>query len=208
MPATGFKMDAGWRKWEHAITPRVFTAKLNHNMRRATALNGKLAEATIRNTIKAGMSPANAALTIMIKSSSKPLVDQPGGLFQAITSQVMDHTTVFAGVLSTNGEYDIALALHEGATINVTPRMRGMFFWLWQASEGKLPPNELEGRAAQLWERSPGGWAPLKDSTTHIIIPPRPFIQRAFANRDMRLKAKENWQKALQATMRELASGR
>lgn len=208
MPATAFKMDAGWKKWEHAMTPRVFSAKLAHNMRRATALNGKMAEGVIRSEIRSGGFAANAQLTIMIKSSSKPLVDQGTGLFQAITSVVMDNTTVFVGVLQTNGEYNIALALHEGASINVTPRMRGMFFWLWQASSGKINPNELEGRAAVLWERSPGGWAPLKDSTTRLIILPRPFIQKAFANRAMRLKAKENWQKALQATMRELARGR
>jgi len=206
--ATSFKMDKGWKKWEYAITPRVFAAKLNHNMRRATALNGKIAEATIRNTIKAGVDPANANLTIMIKSSSKPLVDKPGGLFQAVTSVVVDHTTVFAGVLSTDGDYDIAIALHEGATIAVTPRMRGMFFWLWHASEGRIQPVDLDGRAAELWERAPGGWVPLKESTTHIVIPSRPFIQKAFADKEMREKAKHNWQMALQVTMRELAKGR
>lgn len=204
---TRFTMDSGWKKWERAINPRLVDATIRHNLRRATALNGKLAIATIRQTIRAGVLPANADLTVMIKSSSKPLVDNATTLFQAITDRVIDDVTVFAGVLETDGEYNIAVALHEGAVIRVTPAMRGMFFWLLQASKGAISPDRLEGRARQLWERSPGGWAPLKDTTSSIVIPGRPFIQQAFANNEMRTKAKENWRKALQAAFRDLARG-
>ena len=203
-----FRKTGDWAKWEHAITPRVFKATLDHNMRRASALNGKLAEATIRRKIREGGYEPNKPLTVMIKSSSKPLVDKGTGLFQAITSVVIDATTVFAGILQTSGEYNIALTLHEGATINVTPKMRGLFFWLWQASIGKLSPDKLSGRARELWERSPGGWLPLKDSTSHIVIPSRPFIEMAFKDTRMKEQAKKNWQAALQQTMRELAAGR
>lgn len=203
-----YTKTGGWTKWEHAITPRIFKATLDHHMRRASALNGKLAEKTIRQKIRAGGFQPNAPLTVLIKSSSKPLVDNSTGLFQAITSAVIDATTVFAGILQTSGEYNIALTLHEGATITVTPKMRGLFFWLWQASIGKLPPDKLSGRARELWERAPGGWFPLKDSTSHIVIPSRPFIEEAFRDTRMKQQAKKNWQAALKQTMRELAAGR
>ncbi|MCH7726058.1 MAG: hypothetical protein IH991_06200, partial [Planctomycetes bacterium] len=169
------------------------------------ALNGKLAERAIRRAIQSGGLDANAELTIMIKGSSKPLVDSGVGLFQAITSKVLDERTVFAGVLRTEAKFNIAIALHEGTEIKVTPAMRGMFFWLWQASIGAIPSSRLEGRASELWERAPGGWAPLKEGTSHIIIPSRPFMKQAFADGALKRKAKENWQMAVKKTMRELA---
>ncbi len=208
MPPTRFKMDKGWKKWEYAISKSALKGATSKHMKRASVLNGKIAEATIRKTIKGGGFEKNADLTIMIKSSSKPLVDYGTGLFQAITSQVMDNITVFAGVIRTDGFYDIAVALHEGVSIVVTPRMRGLFFWLWQASEGIITPDELSGRASELWERAPGGWAPLKSSTSHIVIPSRPFIKKAFADNELQMKAKENWQKALQLAMKELSEGK
>jgi hypothetical protein len=208
MPPTKFKMDSGWKKWEHAIDPAVMKAKLRRNLFRATTKNGLIAVATIRNTIKAAGFEENKPLTVMIKSSSKPLVDHGASLFQAITHRVVDDTTVFAGIIQTSGEYNIALALHEGAIINVTDEMRGMFFYLWQVSSGALPPDRLQGRARELWERAPGGWYPLQPGTSSILIPSRPFIQQAFADRGMRMKARENWQNAIKQTMRELASGK
>ena len=208
MPPTRFKLDAGWKKWEHAIDPAVVKAKLRRNVRRATEKNGLIAVAAIRQVIKSGGFEDNKPLTVLIKSSSKPLVDHGTGLFQAITHRVIDDFEVFAGVIQANEEFNIALALHEGAVINVTDKMRGMFFYLWQVSKGALPPDRLQGRARELWERAPGGWFPLQPGTSNIIIPGRPFIQRAFADRNLREKAKKNWQDAIKQTMRELAAGK
>lgn len=207
MPRTEFKKKGDWDKWEKALRPGVMDKVIKRNMRRATALNGKLAERTIRQTIRGGGFDANAALTIMIKSSAKPIVDNSTGIFQAITSVVQDETTVFAGVLRTEDVFNIAVAIHEGVTIGVTSDMRGLFFWLWQASIGAISKDKLEGRAAELWERAPGGWAPLKESTTTIVIPSRPFMRQAFADSRMKKRAKENWQKALQKAMRDLKQG-
>lgn len=204
--ATAFKMDGGWARWKRAVTPAVFKAKLDTKMRAATAYNGKLAELAIRKAIKRGMPPPNAALTTFIKSSSKPLVDQ-GGLFQAVTSVVMDQMTVFVGILYTSGEYNIALALHEGVTIRVTPAMRGMFLYLYKASIGEIDPSKLTGRAAELWERKQGGWLPLGETTSNIVIPGRPFIEQAFQDDELKVKATETWQRAIEATLRELALG-
>ncbi|MGD9749386.1 MAG: hypothetical protein AB7W59_00160 [Acidimicrobiia bacterium] len=200
-----FTKDAGWRKMERALDHAAFESTLRRNMRVATQLNGHLAEAAVRRAIRAGSFAPNASLTIAIKGSSKPLVDQGSGIFQAITSEVIDDFRVFVGVLRADEHYDIALALHEGATISVTPAMRGMFFMLWLASQGSKPSSELTGRAAELWERMPGGWLPLKSSTTAIVIPGRPYLANAFNEATLRARVQRNWERAVAKTFRELS---
>ncbi len=208
MARTGIRRTGDWGKWEAALKPGQMERAIKRRMRQASALNGKLAQRAIRQAIRTGGFAPNAPLTIHIKSSSKPLVDQGTGLFQAITSMVVDDTTVFAGVLRTDGAFNIAMALHEGAVLPVTPAMRGMFFWLWQASIGAIDSSALTGRARQLWERQPGGWRPLKPGTSRILIPGRTFVRTAFANPRLKKLARENWKQALQAAMRDLAQGR
>jgi hypothetical protein len=202
-----FTKDRGWDRFRGAIEPRRFEAVVKRNMERATELNAHLAQAAVRRAIRNGTYAPNASLTIAIKGSSKPLVDHGSGLFQAVTTQKVDATSIFVGVLRSDEQYNIALAIHDGATIGVTPAMRGLFFVLWQASEGAIAPSELSGRAAELWERMPGDWRPLKPSTSAIIIPARPFLVEAFADGNLRRQAQRNWERALQRAMRELAQG-
>lgn len=186
---------------EMALDAKKFDKNAKALLRKASVLNGKLAEKRIRQALASGDFAPNAALTIAIKGSTKPLVDQ-GQLFQFITSKVVRDTTVFVGILRTDEHYNIAVALHEGVTIRVTPAMRGLFFILWQASTGKFDPSKLTGRAAELFERMPDGWRPLKDSTRSIVIPPRPFITRALAAADFKEKIKGNWRMALREAIK------
>lgn len=185
----------------------AFDSTLRRHMRTATQLNGHLAEAAVRRAIRAGTFTPNAALTIAIKGSSKPLVDSGSGIFQAVTSEVVDDFRVFVGVLRSSEHYDVALAIHEGVTITVTDKMRGMFFMLWQASQGAEAGGStaLTGRAAELWERMPGGWLPLRPSTTAIVIPGRPYLANTFNDATLRMRVQRNWEAALQRTFRELS---
>lgn len=200
-----FVPDKGWRQFERAIDKTRAGRAVSKHMALATRRNGLIAVKAIRAAIRSGKGfEANAALTIDIKKSQKPLVDK-GGLFQSVTSQVVDKKTVFAGVLQTDELFNIARALHEGAVVPVSPKMRNMFRMLWWASIGNIDPSELTGGAALLWERKPGDWLPLKESTTAIIIPGRPFVEVAFASPELAMKAKENWQKALASAFKELA---
>jgi hypothetical protein len=198
------RKDEGWKRYAKALDPKRFKAALRRNMRKASILNGKIVEAAIRSAIRGGGFEKNAALTVMIKGSSKPLVDR-GELFKAITSVVIGDAKVFIGVVQTNEFYDLAMAIHDGANVKVTPAMRGLFFVLWQASIGKMDPTKLSGRAAELWERAPGGWLPLKASTSNIIIPERRFIESAFEDGALKDQILANWNMAFKATMREVA---
>jgi len=199
-----FKKDAGWGKLERTWNGKLFQKRIRMAMRKATKVVGKLAEKEMRETIRDGKMEANADLTTSIKKSTKPLVDK-GYLFKAITSQYQRDYSVFVGVLRSSGVYDIAMTLHEGAEIAVTSKMRGLFFILWLASEGSVDPTDLEGRAAELWSRMPGGWLPLGDGTTHIIIPSRPFAKMTFEKASLQVRAQKIWTDALSKAQRGAA---
>jgi hypothetical protein len=168
----------------------------------------------IRQLIRGGEGgyEANAELTKEIKGASVPLVGgkaDTGGinLFQAISSTMLDDYAVFAGVKFVSEKYDVAATLHDGAVIPVTERMRTMFKMLWWASEGAIDPSQLTGRAAELWRLKQTGWYPLSDSTTAIVIPGRPFIERAFESGQLKREAQRNWEQALASVFRVLAKG-
>lgn len=194
----------GLKSWLKALEPQGLTKALRKNIRVATTLNGKVGEAVMRKVIQSGRLRPNAPLTKLIKKSAKPLVDS-GLFFQSITSKVKDDFTVFVGVLRTSERYNLIVVLHEGEVIKVTPAMRGMFFMLWRASTGEIEPSALTGRAAELWARKPGGWFPLRDSTTVIVIKARPFSRMAFDNPQFRKTVRDNWNKALAATFKDIA---
>lgn len=197
---------AEWRQFERALMSERFGKFARKELRKATRLNGLEAKATIRRMIrKGGHFAANALLTREIKGSSKPLVDFGSGLFQAVTSETQTDTSVFVGVQQKSDFYDIARAIHEGRVISVTPKMRAMFQVLWLASIGKLDPSTLDGRAAELWKRKPGGWFPLKKSTVAIVLPPRPFVEVAFDDPKLQQKVVSNWQRAISNVLREVA---
>jgi len=203
---TSFKIK-GLKRWRKALDVRGFDGAARRNMRRATALNGKVAEKIQRQTIQSGSSlKKNAALTQALKGNNKPLVGD-ATLFQAITSKVIDDFTVFAGVLRTSEAFNVGVTVHEGREIKVTPKMRGMFFALWKASRGELDPGKLRGRAKELWEQMQDGWFPLSKDTEVIIIPRRPWVEIAFRNTQMTKQVRNNWKQALEQTFRERAKG-
>lgn len=162
----------------------------------------------MRSAIRGGRGFAkNAALTQAIKGSNKPLVDD-GTLFQGITSKVIDDFTVFAGVLRTDKNFNVAAAVHEGAQVKVTPAMRRMFFMLWKASTGGIDPGQLTGRAKELFGRMQEGWLPLTSSASVIVIPPRRWVEVAFRNTQMTKLVRQNWERAMVVTFGERARGK
>ena len=189
-----------------AVSPGRFRRVLSKHMARATELNGLIGARVQREVIQSsrGMA-ANAALTVFIKGSSKPLVNH-ADLFGSITYEVVNEFTVFVGVLRQDEDgFNIALALHEGFQVRVTPAMRGMFLYLWKVGKGEVPASKLTGRAAELWAARPGNWLPLSEDTEVITTPGRPWATIAFSDRGFKSKVAENWNMALEATFRELA---
>lgn len=202
MPKTKITFK-GMKKMEMALNSKQFNKIMRRNMRRATQLNGMVAQAAYRKAIQSGVRPGNAALTQAIKGDDKPLVGT-SEMFNAITSKVVNDFTAFAGVLRSDGIYNIAVIVHEGASIPVTQKMRNMFYMLWQASIGRIDSSELTGRAKELFEAMQD-WYPLKESTNFIVIPGRPWMRQANDNPELKRLVRNNWQQALKASFREQA---
>jgi len=201
MASSGIKLTSGWKKLTKAIDPTAFTARGRVALRKGNGIAGLFAVRAIRKEIRSGAFPGNAPLTVSLKGSSKPLVDT-GNLFKAVTHQMIDDYTVWVGVLFTSGSYNLALTLHEGITIKVTERMRHLFELLFRASQGKMNPGSLTGRAAELWARSKRKeFFPLKPSTSQIVIPSRPFIKRAIESEELHRQVQNVWQAAIAAAM-------
>lgn len=198
----------GFKKFGRIMEPSRFNNALRKHVSLATRRGALLVRKEIRRSIKKGVAPKNAPLTRAIKGSSKPLVDK-GDLWQAISIEQPDFGTAFIGVKRTDENYDVARALHEGVSIKVTPKMRGLFHILWLASvarrEGKpIPP--LTGRAAQLFARFQD-WKPLKQDTQVIRIPARPFIADTFGRQDVKDGVIQQWNKAIASAFAEIRRG-
>ena len=205
-----FKWKAGKTpsRFRDALDPKLFEGKLKAYLRQASKYNGLLAVKRVRENIQGGKGgfERNATLTSAIKGSTVPLVDKGTSLFQAINFELVGDSAVFVGVKKRDRFYDVAAALHEGATSRVTPGMRALFDLLWKASINPSVASRLTGRAADLFERFQD-WKPLKASTKVIVIPARPFMQMLFDDKSFEKEVRENWRKAVDAALKAQASG-
>jgi hypothetical protein len=196
------KLSDNWKKLDKILAnggPIV-----RKHLRRATEFIGAKGEALIRQEITNGKFESNKPLTIALKGVDEPLKGDSAGapLFKAITSKVVNDYAVFIGVLQTSGVYNIAVTIHDGRSIKVTEKMKNLFNILWLKENN--PSIDLTGRAAELWEKMPGGWKPLKASTTVIVIPPRPFIKNVWDKGELQDIAKKFWDGALAAAFKEM----
>jgi hypothetical protein len=159
----------------------------------------------MRKTIQRGDGlDSNAALTEAIKGVDKPLVGLTSTLFQAITHKKVDTYEAFAGLLRTEDNFNIGVIVHDGVAIPVTDKMRGMFFYLWLASEGQIDSESLTGRAAELFEKKQTGWAPLADDTEAIIVPERPFVDITLRDNGLIGRCHGNWKRAMGFVFRDM----
>lgn len=210
-----FKLKGDWAKMAAALDPKRFQANLDANLGKATKFNGMMVAGEVRKRIKSRKYAKNAPLTVLIKKSSTPLVND-GDLFQAITFQAVDKYTVFVGVLrsavSSDGQSltNLAEFLHEGGNIAVTETMRNMFQLLAEVGAGTREVSTLEGRTAEL-AKALGSRIkqikPLKPTTKHIVVPPRPFLKDVLNDPVVLKKCQRNWERAAQAAFKDQASG-
>lgn len=209
------KLDAGWQKMASAMDPKRFKANMDANMNKATQFNGLLILQAIRQRVKARKYAKNAALTILIKKSSVPLIDD-ADLWGAVTTKNINAYTLFVGVLRTTMGPDgkpltsLVEFLHEGGSIQVTDKMRNMFILLSEVGQGKRDIATLEGRTAEIAKALGSRISqikPLKAGTTAIVVPPRPFIGDVINDPSIKQKCTNNWIKAAKAAVHDQAQG-
>lgn len=202
--AISVKLAGDWDKLKFLISAAHFKPAMQAAIGRATAINALIIKREVRKNLKTGSYATgrekNRPLTMMIKGSSRALVDT-GQLFQAITSKVNSWDSAEIGVARTSRQKNTALIVHEGSVVKVSAKMRALFIVLAEASDGTRDPSSLRGRAAELYARQPKGWKALKPSTKVIKIPPRPFIREVVESSAIAKRIAENWLEAASASI-------
>jgi hypothetical protein len=177
MTAT-IKFTGQWKQAAAVLDHRRFKREVEPLLGRVMR---KAAEAVrVRAQSMAGLAD-NKPLTRFIKGANTPGVDT-GSLKQSIRVTSFGPTSFWVGIKKADKNYQKAQRIINGALVPVTDSMRSMFDLLAWASEGRVDPASLSGRAAELWSRQAYGWLPLSASTTHILIVPRPFLEQAYAD--------------------------
>jgi len=188
--AKGFKFEiVGFDEFEKRLNPGRFSQRMRKYIKQANEKNGLIGTSEIVRDIYAGKYSPNSRTTILLKGSSRPLVDT-GTLAGSISYKVVKWYEVQVGVLrnravkskrgfrtkgKARGMVNIAKALHFGANIPVTPKMRKLFYALSRKVEGVKP---------------------LRQNTKVIRIKPRPFLRAMFKDNVIE-KYKENWEEAI-----------
>ena len=193
--------NKGWKQYEKAMNSKTFMRRLQRHKKKAF---DRIAREIIRGALKTGSFSfkKNAPLTLLLKSGSQPLVDTGSKLSAVVETRTLSKDKLFIGITTANKFYARAKIIHEGGTIKVTQKMRNMFFFLWLVSKGDMSPSQLSGRAAELYALNQE-WYPLKASTRAIKIPGRPFMEEIFKDKVILEKARREFIKAINDTIRE-----
>lgn len=191
------KLTGDWKKLEALL--KNATPAVEREVKRATKFNALMLQRAVRENIQSGNQVANSRFTILLKKSRKPLVDS-GELFKAISNIVTSPYHAEVGVLKTSGNANYAVAVHEGALIPVTAKMRAMFHALADYSDGRMDLGELGARAQEIAKRikpGAGRFHALSPSTAFIRVPGRPFLREVFEDEVIQRKALDNWLNAV-----------
>jgi hypothetical protein len=204
MAPTKFKPKGKWKQFQAAIDPKKFAASARRHLKTAMTQTAQYIRGEIRRGIRSGGYAPNAELTKLLKGSTKPLVGSTAELWKGVTYQVPSYRMAFVGVLRQSGAYNVALTVHDGKNIRVSPKMRGMFWLLWKTSIGQFDPGKLRGRTRELWDqlKRRGIIKPLDPGTTVIRIPPRPFIRAVFDSKKVQATVKANFAQAISEALK------
>lgn len=173
------KLKGQWKEVKNLFNARGFSSRLKAEQTRyLEAIGIALQGLMIQIIVTDKPFKENSALTVALKGSSTPLVND-GDLVGAITHLVAGKV-VFIGVLRGSDSINIAEILHDGAKIKVSKAMRGFFYALHK----KNPAIK-----------------PLKKSTKYIIIPARPFAKETLEDKGVRPFITQNGQKMLTAAL-------
>ncbi len=181
----------GWKEFKELLFGTPFERRLKKHLQAATNLNAEMGADKVKRDIYSGKYKENADLTVILKGSSRPLVDG-GNLTNSIVGKAISYKTGLVGVYRMSQETrrtdnakrpqaaNVAYFVHFGVTVPVTAKMRRYFYYL-----SKKDPRIK----------------PLSERTVAIVIPPRPFLEAAI-HPDMYRYYKANWEMATLKAMR------
>jgi len=179
----GIRFNDGWRRFKRFFSRRRREDEFRRELRKKIQQQLILLRRDIVGYIdseKHGI--PNSPLTILIKGSSKPLVDR-GDLRQSInlrTEITREKVHGGVGVLRTKRSKDgkvlwnLAIALHEGFVIKVTPKVRAAVFAEMRKRRGKktkFVPTDPGAAGSKNWK-----------------VRGRPFVEDPFKAAETRIK--------------------
>lgn len=150
----------GFDELARAIDDRQFRAMAVRKIREKNMVLSQLGVSTLRQTILKGKFYSNSPVTVALKGSNVPLVNN-ADLYGNCGAKLVPWGFICGTQrVSSRGQADIAVILHEGATVPVTDKMRKAWKYFAKITGGRVKP--------------------LRAGTTHIRIPERPFLRMAF----------------------------
>jgi hypothetical protein len=215
MASGGIRLTGQWQQLLKALDPRRFEQALRLEIRRATQKNALIVQREIRKRIQEGQYAANSPLTLAIKApKSKPLV-VTGGLFGAIAQELASDYVAFVGLKfgakSKDGAdlVNVGLALHEGFTLDVTPKMRAAVFARLTKSKSRKAREAREAQLARIpGSRIPGGTVqgPRLETAARSkwVIPSRPFVRQVIEDEAVQRLIRHSWEQAVATALRSL----
>lgn len=213
MARAEIKLTGPWDDLEASLVPAAWNEALERHVTRAHKIVGLAWQTVARRMINSGTAYLpNSPMTVLLKGSSRPLVDN-GDLFQALTYQA---TTQPGGVMTlrlgvvrgrkggTDERINIAHILHEGATINVgtNPQVRRK---VWAMARDRLrSAGELRDKQRDTVLKAAGVLSTGGGATRSIwVIPSRPFIERPTMDGGFQKAAKKAYTRAVEEALRE-----
>lgn len=193
-PDVGAKLTlkGAWNSLLDFLDPTHLQARLRVELKRKMAQQVQLLRAdVIRYIDQERHGIPNSPLTILVKGSSRPLVDR-GDLRQSISASVEVYGANVRGAVGVmrsargkggKGLVSVAAALHEGFTIKVTPKVRAAVFAEMRKRRGKVGKGKkrrgatidtsgLSGAGARVWHvrGRPFIRQPLDEATQRIVM--------------------------------------
>lgn len=147
------QLSADWADLLRTLDPNSFKRRLAHNLERAGHRVGREYVRIARGLIRSAVYAPNSPITVILKGSSKPLVDK-GDLFQGIGYELDGPYNLRMGLLKRRvGQQvvNVGLVLHEGATIDVSahPQVRRKVWAMVRKAVGADRLSKLNSRSAK-----------------------------------------------------------
>lgn len=223
------RLSAEWNDLLRTLEPNSFKRRLAHNLERAGHRVGREFVRIARGMIRSAEYAPNSPITIMLKGSSKPLVDK-GDLFQGIGYELDGPYNIRMGLLKRRvGQQvvNVGLVLHEGATIDVSahPQVRRKVWAMVRKAAGaerlaKLNPRSRKAvtkAAADLGIKATGRSRrgmfgamkaagklqarPAGGTGRQVwVIPARPFLSTPATSADFNKAIELHYSEAIRAT--------
>lgn len=201
MALASLKMTGDMEAFKKFVNPNTFSADIQAAIKRATIRNSLFLVNKIKENIRNREFDSNSELTLALKNSNLPLLNQKN-LWNAIDHQLRDSFTSEIGIIknadSTGSQFGkvkskiniktLVELMESGYTITVTDKMkRAIAIALKEKSPRKKGSSTAASRIRS-----------VKSGTT-LIVPPRKLFTKVFLEDPTIEKVLQaNWRKALE----------